>query len=59
MPKYAVPIRYQATEVVVVEADSVEEAVGKAMEADMVLDNVDFDCPEINDDEVEEADDEN
>ena len=56
MAKYVVPIRWQATEVVTVEAESVEEAMEKAGEVEMNLDNVSFDCPEIDEDEVEEVD---
>ena len=56
MAKFLVPVRWQATELVTVEADSVEEAVEKAGEVEMDFNNVSFDCPEIDEDEVEEVD---
>ena len=54
MKKFYVPIRWQAVEMVEVEADNLAEAIEKASNVPTDFSKVSFDCPEINEDEVEE-----
>lgn len=53
--KYRVCVRWMASELVEVEASSVEEAMELAQEVEFDLNNFEFDCPEVDESEVEEV----